>query len=61
MTLEKISAAHLARQAIIYVRQSTVEQVANNLESQRRQYGLVERAAALGWPRTPGRGTHPAL
>jgi DNA invertase Pin-like site-specific DNA recombinase len=51
MTLEKISAAHLARQAIIYVRQSTVEQVANNLESQRRQYGLVERAAALGWPR----------
>jgi len=51
MTVEKISAAHLTRQAIIYVRQSTVEQVANNLESQRRQYGLVERAAALGWPR----------
>jgi DNA invertase Pin-like site-specific DNA recombinase len=45
----KISAEHLSRQACIYIRQSTVDQVLNNLESQRRQYGLVERARALGW------------
>ena len=35
--------------AYIYVRQSTAYQVVNNLESQRRQYGLVERARQLGW------------
>jgi hypothetical protein len=35
--------------AFVYVRQSTAYQVANNLESQRRQYGLVERARQLGW------------
>jgi DNA invertase Pin-like site-specific DNA recombinase len=43
--------SHLARRALIYVRQSTVEQVVNNLESQRRQYGLVDRAVELGWQR----------
>ena len=32
-----------------YVRQSTADQVAHNLESQRRQYGLTERARKLGW------------
>jgi excisionase family DNA binding protein len=40
---------HLARSAFVYVRQSTAYQVVNNLESQRRQYGLVERARQLGW------------
>src|SRR6202011_5703733 len=40
---------HLARSAFVYVRQSTAYQVANNLESQRRQYGLVERGRQLGW------------
>lgn len=40
---------HLVRTAFIYVRQSTAYQVVNNLESQRRQYGLVDRARQLGW------------
>jgi len=47
--MSKISANHLARRACVYIRQSTVEQVHNNLESQRRQYGLAERARELGW------------
>jgi excisionase family DNA binding protein len=47
--MTKIMAEHLARSAIVYVRQSTPHQVANNLESQRRQYGLVERGRQLGW------------
>src|SRR5580765_7447026 len=47
--MNKITSEHLARAAYIYVRQSTAYQVVNNLESQRRQYGLVERARQLGW------------
>src|SRR6266567_2999136 len=47
--MNKISAEHLSRRACIYIRQSTADQVQNNLESQRRQYALVERAQALGW------------
>src|SRR6516164_2390605 len=47
--MTKITAEHLARSAIVYVRQSTTHQVVNNLESQRRQYGLVERGHQLGW------------
>jgi DNA invertase Pin-like site-specific DNA recombinase len=47
--MNKITSDHLARAAFVYVRQSTAYQVANNLESQRRQYGLVERARQLGW------------
>jgi DNA invertase Pin-like site-specific DNA recombinase len=39
----------LARQAVVYVRQSTYDQVQHNLESQRRQYALAERAKILGW------------
>ena len=35
--------------AVVYVRQSTAFQVVHNLESQRRQYGLAERARQLGW------------
>src|SRR5260221_724501 len=45
----KITPDHLARGAFIYVRQSTVDQLANNHESRRRQYGLAERARTLGW------------
>ena len=45
----KITPEHLTRQAIVYIRQSTADQVANNLESQRRQYGLADRARKLGW------------
>jgi DNA invertase Pin-like site-specific DNA recombinase len=47
--MTKITPEHLTRRAIVYVRQSTAYQVTNNLESQRRQYGLVERARQLGW------------
>jgi excisionase family DNA binding protein len=47
--MSRISPEHLARAAFVYVRQSSVYQVLNNLESQRRQYGLVERARQLGW------------
>ena len=46
----KVSAAHLSRDAYLYVRQSTLYQVANNTESSRRQYDLRGRAVALGWP-----------
>src|SRR5438309_8450053 len=47
--MTKITPEHLARQAVVYVRQSTVFQGVQNLESQRRQYGLTERARQLGW------------
>jgi DNA invertase Pin-like site-specific DNA recombinase len=47
--MSKIGTDHLARQAVVYVRQSTADQVAHNLESKRRQYALVERARQLGW------------
>jgi DNA invertase Pin-like site-specific DNA recombinase len=47
--MNKITADHLARPACVYIRQSTPGQVQHNLESQRRQYGLVDRARALGW------------
>src|SRR5215510_10308147 len=47
--MSKITTEHLARQAVIYVRQSTPDQVVNNRESQRRQYGLASRARELGW------------
>src|SRR5437763_2844266 len=47
--MSKITPEHLARSAIVYVRQSTAYQVTNNLESQRRQYGLVQRGRQLGW------------
>ena len=47
--MNKISADHLSRKACVYIRQSTPDQVQNNLESQRRQYALTERARTLGW------------
>ena len=47
--MSKIGSDHLARSAIVYVRQSSAFQVAQNLESQRRQYALVARAQELGW------------
>jgi DNA invertase Pin-like site-specific DNA recombinase len=46
----KVTADHLRRDAYLYVRQSTLYQVANNTESARRQYDLRGRAVALGWP-----------
>lgn len=46
---EKIGAQHLARKAILYVRQSSAFQVAHNVESQKLQYAMRERLEALGW------------
>jgi len=47
--LQKVTAGHLQRQAMLYVRQSTLHQVLENTESTARQYALRERAIALGW------------
>lgn len=46
---EKLQAHHLERLAVVYVRQSTLQQVLDHQESTRIQYGLVDRAQALGW------------
>lgn len=46
----KIQPDHLRRQAVVYVRQSTVQQIRGNRESTVRQYALADRAKALGWP-----------
>ena len=45
----KIKPEHLARKAIVYLRQSTEKQVHQNKESQRLQYEVAERMRALGW------------
>jgi hypothetical protein len=47
----KVQPYHLLRQAIVYVRQSSPQQVIEHRESSTRQYALVDRAVALGWPR----------
>jgi len=49
-TRQKVSSDHLRRDAYLYVRQSTIQQVFHNTESTRRQYDLRRRAVALGWP-----------
>jgi DNA invertase Pin-like site-specific DNA recombinase/DNA-binding transcriptional regulator YiaG len=49
-TAAKVTGAHLARTAYLYVRQSTLRQVLTNTESAARQYGLRQKAIALGWP-----------
>jgi DNA invertase Pin-like site-specific DNA recombinase len=45
----RITPDHLARAAVVYVRQSTMAQVTGNLESQRRQYDLAGAAEATGF------------
>ena len=45
----KVTARHLTRSALLYVRQSSARQVLENQESTRRQYALRESAVALGW------------
>jgi len=45
----KVTAAHLARTALLYVRQSSLKQVLHNTESAIRQYDLRGKAIALGW------------
>jgi DNA invertase Pin-like site-specific DNA recombinase len=49
MTSELVTARHLGRKAVIYVRQSTPQQVLSNQESLRLQYALRQRARDLGW------------
>ena len=46
---DKISAQQLERAAYVYIRQSSLQQVRNNLESRRRQYALQDRARELGF------------
>ena len=46
----KITANHLSRQAIVYLRQSSAAQVENNRELTDRQYALAAKARELGWP-----------
>ncbi len=50
MAAHKVQADHLDRQALIYVRQSTLMQVLKNTGSKIRQYDLGQRALELGWP-----------
>jgi DNA invertase Pin-like site-specific DNA recombinase len=45
----KVTAEHLSRTALLYVRQSTLKQVIRNTESAIRQYDLRGKATALGW------------
>ena len=45
----KVTADHLARSAVVYVRQSTMSQVLGNTESKRRQYALADQARAAGF------------
>src|SRR4051794_4356019 len=48
---EKIGGRHRDRLAVVYVRQSTLQQVGRHPESTRLQYALAERAGQLGWAR----------
>ena len=49
MTSDLLADSVLTRKAVIYVRQSTPQQVVNNVESQRRQYQLVASARSRGF------------
>ena len=59
--MNKITAEHVSRRACVYVRQSTPDQVQNNLESQRRQYALVERLSVRAEPLLRQRMEPPVL
>lgn len=47
----KLQPWHFDRSAVVYVRQSTPQQVLEHQESTARQYALADRAVAFGWPR----------
>lgn len=47
----KIEPHHLDRNAIVYIRQSTLQQVERHSESTRLQYALVGKACDMGWPK----------
>ena len=51
MTIDqlKVTSQHLARKAVVYLRQSSPKQVHENLQSQRLQYALRDRAGTLGF------------
>ena len=49
MTSELVTDRHLCRKAMVYIRQSTANQVVTNQESLRLQYALRQRASDLGW------------
>src|SRR5436309_3952777 len=49
MNQPKLTAEHLARKALVYIRQSSPNQVLHHQESRRRQYGLGDRARELGF------------
>ena len=48
---DRIRPEHRDRLAVVYIRQSTPQQVERHQESGRLQYALVDHAIALGWPR----------
>ena len=48
--IQKISSSHLARVAVVYLRQSSSAQVEHNRELTDRQYALAHKASELGWP-----------
>src|SRR3712207_6587998 len=52
MISDLVTARHLSRKAVIYIRQSTPHQVLTNQESLRLQYALHQRACDLGWEET---------
>ncbi|MFI0742452.1 hypothetical protein ACH4PU_30900 [Streptomyces sp. NPDC021100] len=45
----KVCDRHLQRLAVVYIRQSTRQQLVDHKESTRLQYALVDRAGTLGW------------
>jgi len=49
---EKLTARHLERRALIYVRQSSHHQLVHNTESRRLQYSMEQRVRELGWQET---------
>jgi DNA invertase Pin-like site-specific DNA recombinase len=49
--LSKVKPSHTQRAAMVYLRQSTPSQVAQNRESTARQYALADKACQLGWSR----------
>ena len=49
MKSELVTPTHLARKAVVYIRESTPHQIVSNQESLRLQYALRQRARELGW------------
>jgi DNA invertase Pin-like site-specific DNA recombinase len=49
MSCDLVTASHLGRKAVVYIRQSSPHQVLTNRESLRLQYALRQRARELGW------------